>query len=132
MDIGHACERSADKRKAPLIFSFSLEGKCHEVAKGCTWVRMTMLLQYHSTQGQLRLTCAFYAECAQEDSEGSEGSEGVVSPSRATGWPGFRVFRRFCLPLAGGFKGCGGGSRRKYKKGAAGGSAAASGIQTPL
>ena len=29
--------------------------------------------------------------------------------------------RRFCLPLAGGFKGCGGGSRRKYKKGAAGG-----------
>ena len=47
--------RSADNRKAPLIFSFPLEGKCHEVAKGCTWVRMTMLLQYHSTQGQLRL-----------------------------------------------------------------------------
>ena len=39
---------------------------------------------------------------------------------------------RLCLPLAGGFKGCGGGLRRKYKKGAAGGSAAVSGIQTPF
>ena len=37
----------------------------------------------------------------------------------ATAWPGFKGFRGFCLPLAGGFKGCGGGSRRKYKKGAA-------------
>ena len=27
-------------------------------------------------KGGLRLTCAFYAECAHEGSEGSEGSEG--------------------------------------------------------
>ena len=32
------------KRKALLNFSFPLEGKCHEVAKGCTRARMIMLL----------------------------------------------------------------------------------------
>ena len=67
--------------------------------KGCTRVRMMMLLHCCSTQGQLRLTCTFSAECAQaegcgsgcmdtpcgregsEGSKGSEGSEGKVSPS---------------------------------------------------
>ena len=34
--------RSADNRKALLNFSFPLEGKCHVVAKGCTWVSIPM------------------------------------------------------------------------------------------
>gem|GEM_PF-4092958 len=36
--------RSADNRKAPLNFSFPLEGKCHVVAKGCTRVSIPMKL----------------------------------------------------------------------------------------
>ena len=36
--------RSADNRKAPLNFSFLLEGKCHVVAKGCTRVSIPMKL----------------------------------------------------------------------------------------
>ena len=36
--------RSADNRKAPLYFSFPLEGKCHIVAKGCTRVSIPMKL----------------------------------------------------------------------------------------
>ena len=36
--------RSADNRKAPLYFSFPLEGKCHVVAKGCTRVSIPMKL----------------------------------------------------------------------------------------
>ena len=32
------------KRKAPLNFSFPLEGKCHVVAKGCTRVNIPMKL----------------------------------------------------------------------------------------
>ena len=60
--------RSADNRKVPLNFSFPLEGKCHEVAKGCTRLRITMLLHCCSTQGQLRLTW--------KPSAGSPQSEG--------------------------------------------------------
>ena len=46
-----------------------------------------MLLHCRSTQGQLRLTCTFSAECAQaEDCGGGCG---------ATAWPGFKGFRRF-------------------------------------
>ena len=37
-------DRSADNRKAPLNFSFPLEGKCHVVAKGCTRVSIPMKL----------------------------------------------------------------------------------------
>ncbi|WP_222859637.1 hypothetical protein, partial [Dialister succinatiphilus] len=33
-----------NKRKAPLNFSFPLEGKCHVVAKGCTRVSIPMKL----------------------------------------------------------------------------------------
>ena len=47
------------------------------------------------------------------------GAEGCGIAHGAALRPGFKGFRGFCLPLAGGFKGCGGGSRRKYKKGAA-------------
>ena len=36
--------QSADNRKAPLNFSFPLEGKCHVVAKGCTRVSIPMKL----------------------------------------------------------------------------------------
>ena len=36
--------RSADNRKAPLNFSFPLEGECHVVAKGCTRVSIPMKL----------------------------------------------------------------------------------------
>ena len=47
------------------------------------------------------------------------GPKGGGTAHEAAPRPGFKGFRGFCLPLAGGFKGCGGGSRRKYKKGAA-------------
>ena len=36
--------RWGGKRKAPLNFSFPLEGKCHVVAKGCTRVSIPMKL----------------------------------------------------------------------------------------
>ena len=36
--------RWGGKRKAPLNFSFPLEGKCHVVAKGCTRVNIPMKL----------------------------------------------------------------------------------------
>ena len=36
--------RWGGKRKAPLNFSFSLEGKCHVVAKGCTRLNILMKL----------------------------------------------------------------------------------------
>ena len=36
--------RWGGKRKAPLNFSFPLEGKCHIVAKGCTRVNIPMKL----------------------------------------------------------------------------------------
>ena len=31
---------------------------------------------YGQAKGQLRLTCAFYAECAHEGAKGAEGSKG--------------------------------------------------------
>ena len=31
---------------------------------------------YGQAKGQLRLTCAFYAECAHEGSKGAKGAEG--------------------------------------------------------
>ncbi len=37
-------DRWGGKRKAPLNFSFPLEGKCHVVAKGCTRVNILMKL----------------------------------------------------------------------------------------
>ena len=53
--------RSGDKRKAPLNFSFPLEGKCHEVAKGCTRVRMIMILRccsmHRLTSPDLHILC---------------------------------------------------------------------------
>ena len=36
--------RWGGKRKAPLNFSFPLEGKCHVVAKGCTRLNILMKL----------------------------------------------------------------------------------------
>ena len=38
---------------------------------------------YGQAKGQLRLTCAFYAECAHEGSEGSKGSKGCGGALRA-------------------------------------------------
>ena len=66
--IGIFCHfdcRSAANRKVLLHFSFSLEGKCHEVAKGCTRVIMILILHCCSTLGQLRLTWRLYAESPQ-------------------------------------------------------------------
>ena len=37
--------------------------------------------------------------------DGSFGPEGCGIAYGATSWPGFRGFKRFCLPSAGGFKG---------------------------
>ena len=47
LQISFACHpavRWGGKRKAPLNFSFPLEGKCHVVAKGCTRVSIPMKL----------------------------------------------------------------------------------------
>ena len=73
----------ANKRKAPLNFSFPLEGKCHEVAKGCTRLRITMLLHCCSTQGQLRLT--WKPSAGSPQSEGSRFKTIVNQLSLNTG-----------------------------------------------
>ena len=59
---------------------------------------------YGQAKGQLRLTCAFYAECAHEGSEGSEGSKGSEGGSGGFGadYSGWRRglgrrFARFAL-----------------------------------
>ena len=66
--------RSAANRKVLLHFSFSLEGKCHEVAKGCTRVIMILILHCCSTLGQLRLTWRLYAESPQSGEISSPSS----------------------------------------------------------
>ena len=75
--IGIFCHfdcRSAANRKVLLHFSFSLEGKCHEVAKGCTRVIMILILHCCSTLGQLRLTWRLYAESPQSGEISSPSS----------------------------------------------------------
>ena len=75
--IGIFCHfdcRSATNRKALLHFSFSLEGKCHEVAKECTRVIMILILHCCSTLGQLRLTWRLYAESPQSGEISSPSS----------------------------------------------------------
>ena len=75
--IGIFCHfdcRSAANRKVLLHFSFSLEGKCHEVAKGCTRVIMMLILHCCSTLGQLRLTWRLYAESPQSGEISSPSS----------------------------------------------------------
>ena len=55
---------------------------------------------YVQAKGQLRLTCAFYAECAHEGLKGSEGSEGSACLWQAGSE---RKVLRMNRPTAGGF-----------------------------
>ena len=77
------------KRKALLNFSFPLEGKCHEVAKGCTRARMIMLLPLLPYAGpisaDLRILCRMRAVHAAFETNGNKYQSGkepspVASP----------------------------------------------------
>ena len=74
--------RSADNRKAPLNFSFPLEGKCHVVAKGCTRVSIPMKLTIvllGPTSADLRILCRIRAvRIVSERSAGKYQSAGSV------------------------------------------------------
>ena len=74
--------RSADNRKAPLNFSFPLEGKCHVVAKGCTRVSIPMKLTIvllGPTLADSRILCRIRAvRIVSERSAGKYQSAGSV------------------------------------------------------
>ena len=69
------------KGRCLYLSRFPLRGTPRS-GKGCTRLRMTMLLHCCSTQGQLWSTRAFYAECAQYL---APRSQSIVNTSRREG-----------------------------------------------